>query len=281
MEDKVSYTIYCPRCGSEMKNNSRYCMKCGNLNIDHPDNKGMVKYISDAKENYSFYEGNVYIKDGNINSINNYVSLRKSFKSCFIVNIILYLVIILFTFFAYYNALGSIEEVLKSNIVYNVIGISVSFIYIFAYELIFVKLGFSWWKALIPIYNLMLISKRVFNNKYVWLLSFVPIVGEIYLIVLLYKLGVKFGKSGILTVILPIIMILIISFGESMFDNTKMISDDDYAYCFKIKKIFIFVCLFFIIGSIVLIILDKSILNYVDDFLKNRYNEVKEIFGWD
>lgn len=280
MEDNGSYTIYCSRCGSEMKNNSRYCMKCGNLNIDHPDNKGMVKYVNEGKGNYSFGEENIYIKTGNNNAVNNYVSLRKSFKSCFIVNIILYLVIILFIFLTYYNNLGSIEEVLKSRIVYNVIGVSVSFIYIFAYELIFVKLGFSWWKALIPICNLILISKRIFNNNYIWLLSLIPIIGEIYLIVLFYKLGIKFGKNGFLTVLFPIIMILIISFGESMFNKTKMISDDDYAYCFKIKKTFIFVCMFFIISSIVLIIIDKSILDYVYDFLKNRYNEVKEILGW-
>ena len=31
-----SYTIFCSRCGAEMKSSARYCMKCGNLNPDHP-----------------------------------------------------------------------------------------------------------------------------------------------------------------------------------------------------------------------------------------------------
>ena len=49
--------MFCPRCGAEMKPEQRYCMKCGALNYEHPDNQKMKQYITDdelekAKENY-------------------------------------------------------------------------------------------------------------------------------------------------------------------------------------------------------------------------------------
>ena len=41
MNNDKSYTIYCSRCGAPMKNGARYCMKCGNLNPEHPENKSI------------------------------------------------------------------------------------------------------------------------------------------------------------------------------------------------------------------------------------------------
>lgn len=279
MEEENTYTIYCSRCGSEMKNSSRYCMKCGNLNINHPDNKGMVKYIKDNKDDYSITGGNVYINSGANNHIN-LTSLRNSFKSCFIFNVVLYFIMMLIIFLIYYNSLGDINSLLKSNIFNSIILVSISFIYAFAYELMFVKMGCSWWKALIPIYNIVLLSKRIFKNDYIWLLIFIPFVGEIYLLVLLYKLGIKFGKSGILTALFPMIMIILISLGESLFEDTRVISEEDYAYCFKLKKYFIIICSFFIFVSIVLVLFNNSIFDSIRDYFSNRFNEVKEIFGW-
>ena len=278
MEDNSIYTIYCSRCGSEMKSNSRYCMKCGNLNVDHPANKGMVRYVKDNKGDYSYSSGEKFINNPNGNL--KLVSLRKSFKVCFIFNTILYLLSILSIFLVYYNYLGNIEAVLSSNIVYTTILISVSFIYFFAYELLFIKLGFSWWEALIPIYNVVLLSKRVFDNDYIGLLILVPFVGQIFSLVLIYKMGVKFGKSGILTLLFPMIMILIISFGEALFDNSKVVSDDDYAYCFKIKKYFLIICFIFIIVSIFLIVLNNSVFDVIMNYLKDRYHEVRKILGF-
>ena len=41
--------MLCPRCGAEMKPEQRYCMKCGALNYDHPDNQGMKQYITNEE----------------------------------------------------------------------------------------------------------------------------------------------------------------------------------------------------------------------------------------
>ena len=44
-ENGSEYAIYCSRCGAKMSSNSRYCMKCGNLNYDHEANKSMKPFI--------------------------------------------------------------------------------------------------------------------------------------------------------------------------------------------------------------------------------------------
>ena len=45
-EDKI---IFCSNCGAEMKLSSRYCMKCGTLNYEHPSNESMKKYAKKVK----------------------------------------------------------------------------------------------------------------------------------------------------------------------------------------------------------------------------------------
>lgn len=49
--------IFCSTCGAEMLMSSRYCMKCGTLNYDHPSNESMKKYIKKSinyEQNDSF-----------------------------------------------------------------------------------------------------------------------------------------------------------------------------------------------------------------------------------
>ena len=41
--------MVCPRCGAEMNPEQRYCMKCGALNYDHPDNKQMKTLMSEKE----------------------------------------------------------------------------------------------------------------------------------------------------------------------------------------------------------------------------------------
>ena len=47
--DEKENIIYCSRCGAEMPANSRYCMKCGNLNEHHPDNNKYSKILNGNK----------------------------------------------------------------------------------------------------------------------------------------------------------------------------------------------------------------------------------------
>ena len=66
MNNNESQKIYCQRCGAEMNSNSRYCMKCGNLNYDHNANETMRPYIQD---NPTGFQGGYQVGSGtNINN---------------------------------------------------------------------------------------------------------------------------------------------------------------------------------------------------------------------
>ena len=43
--------MFCPRCGAQIDPKQRYCMKCGALNYDHPDNQKMKQYITEEEFN--------------------------------------------------------------------------------------------------------------------------------------------------------------------------------------------------------------------------------------
>ena len=66
---------------------------------------------------------------------------------------------------------------------------------IYAQVLIFRKAGEPGIAAIIPVYNLYVLSKIVFGNGWLFLLCLVPIVNWIFPFVLYYKLGKSFGKE--------------------------------------------------------------------------------------
>ena len=41
--------MVCPRCGATLNSTQRYCMKCGALNYEHPDNQKMKQYITEQE----------------------------------------------------------------------------------------------------------------------------------------------------------------------------------------------------------------------------------------
>ena len=66
--------IYCSRCGAEMSDNSRYCMKCGNLNYNHEANKGMRPFIENqADETYQVGSGKLAFQNSNDTSVHTMV----------------------------------------------------------------------------------------------------------------------------------------------------------------------------------------------------------------
>lgn len=246
------YMIRCSRCGSDMKSSSRYCMKCGNLNMNHPDNKNMKKFYKNRKDEYN-------VVDDNISAISNVSEKSVSYnynkfteiKICCILNIILYLLFIALSTVFYYNNTSdfSMLSFVSSNIYIYYISISICFLYLYAIEIIYIKLGYSWWKCLIPVYNVCLLSKRVFNNSFFGLLALVPIFGLIYIFILMYKLGEMFKQNGLLFLLLPIIYIPKVAYGEYLFNNMDYINNNrNFEKFYYYKKIFI------ILNSLILII---------------------------
>ena len=98
MNDDNGYTIYCSRCGEPMNSNSRYCMKCGNLNYDHPANKNMQKFINKDNNNYQVGEGKIISeKSLEVSEATN----TGNPTLCFIVNFSIYLILILICLLSY------------------------------------------------------------------------------------------------------------------------------------------------------------------------------------
>ena len=94
------YMYTCPRCGNEVSSKSRYCMKCGNLNPDHPDNKQYQKLINkNGMQEYQVGPDGVSRPSFQVNAnVINKKSVEISFGShmgnfmlCFIINLLLYL----------------------------------------------------------------------------------------------------------------------------------------------------------------------------------------------
>lgn len=60
----------------------------------------------------------------------------------------------------------------------------------------FKKCDESGWKAIVPLYNLYILSKIVWGSGWYFLLSFIPLGGLVYNIVTYIKLGKAFGKNN-------------------------------------------------------------------------------------
>lgn len=254
MNNEEVSTIYCIKCGAEMKSNSRCCMKCGTLNPEHPDNANMLKYIDKKQTGYQVGSGMNLSLETSSNDITTVVGRNTgNFTACFIVNLLLYLLIIGFicyfsgTFFSW-----NINMLFASNTPVILIIISIGFLWTFGKELLFMKMNQKWWYSLVPVYNNMILAKSVFNNMWLGLLVLIPVVGQIFFLVMLYKLAIAFKKSGILMILFPLIMVLIIGYGTSSFNNKNFVSESDGGLEkeYGKKKFFLSLCIFFIIVSI-------------------------------
>lgn len=256
-DDRV---IYCSRCGAEMKASSRYCMKCGNLNYDHPENNNMKKFIDEKNvQSYEvgsgkFIMGNVSNNSGVIKSIANNTGNK---GLCFYLTFSLYLVLLLISIFPlFFKGNFSLDTVVASTFPIKCIIFSVAFLYIYSIELLFMKANKRWWAGLIPIYNVMILSEMAFNKKNLGLIVLVPVVGVIYLFVLFYKIGEKFEYSGIITVLFNVVMIPVIAFGDHLYDKRTFTDDsvNSTEVDYKRKKTFLLMALVFCIIGIALLV---------------------------
>lgn len=255
------YTIYCSRCGAEMKASSRYCMKCGNLNYDHPENKNLQKIIGKPEDKqYVVGSGNSIFEglQGENTVTQSIANNTGNQMLCFGFNILLYLIIILSNLIPIINSSGfALEPLVMSSFPIIAIVISGLFLYVFSLELLFMKANKRWWAALIPIYNLMILAEMAFNKKYLGLLVLIPYIGPIFLLVIFYKLGSKFKYNSLLTALFWFVMIPIIGFGNHPYDGRNFVENNDKNSSekqYRRKKIFLIVVLFFMIFGIFLIV---------------------------
>ena len=133
MNDNNEFKMICSRCGAEMKSNSRYCMKCGNLNYDHEANQGMKDYMkAGATETYQVGSGK-FIVDNNTGSNKNQLITSVANNTgnraiCFLVNLLAYIVVMALGFYASVKDMPlSIDLIINSYFPYICMGV----IYIF------------------------------------------------------------------------------------------------------------------------------------------------------
>ena len=246
------YLTYCSRCGAEMYSNARYCMKCGNLNPDHPDNKGVSKYLEKKSKGYTVGSGQS-LKKKELNVLNKKVNATVkgehtgNFTLCFTVNMILYLVICFGCLFYYYLlARGDFVSIIVSNLGEIILGFSVFFFYVYSIELVFMKMNKCWWYALIPFYNFYVLADAVIGSPLINKLIWIPVIGQVLYLYVLFKLGPCFKKPGILVLLLPFIMIPWIAFDGSAYYGTYYTSGENRMEDeFHMRRVFLF-CAFFL-----------------------------------
>lgn len=209
--------MVCPRCGAILNPEQRYCMKCGALNYEHPDNQKMRKYITEqefeqANEEYQKVAngpaqtieiaGKVYADVPVADKKTTYVDTRVMVGLLFIVT--LCLSAIYYFVFSY-----SFTMIFWLCLLF--------FILVFAILTnisIYMKGGYSGFVPFIPFYGQYAYFDIALGNGWLFLITLIPVVGVIYALYTSYKIGKTFGKSGWLTLLFPFIMLPIIAFSD-------------------------------------------------------------------
>lgn len=232
--------ILCPRCQTEMKSNARYCMKCGYLNYNHPENVALKPYMGKLQESTNYVNGQAETRQfqgvRKMHEIR-FGSKTGSKKFCFFINVVFYLLFMVLSFFLVYRNYDYLIDLLYSALPYLFLAVTVSFIYLYAAELIFMKMNERWWYVFIPILNIFKLSYRGMGSYWFGLLAFVPGVNLIYLLVLAYKIGKKFGYNGFLFMLFWPIFIPMCGFGANAYDGITYVTGLDNASIEKEYKL--------------------------------------------
>ncbi len=259
--------IFCPRCGEKMHRNQRNCLKCGQLNYENPDNEYMKKYETDnssLNNTYVIGQGTFKFSNGVTSGYRPNEVLANNtgnLTGCVIFNILFYLfgllgIYVLFIIFGVSNIL------FNNTFLFAVMGYSIVFILIYSQELLFMKADKPWWGALIPFYSQYLMFEIVFGKGYLFLLTFIPIVGQIMMLILFYRLGKVFNKNSILTLIFTVFSIPFISFSSTTSYNgviyiSRSKGQDSLRYLYKCNKNILIFVFSFILGALSLFIYNE------------------------
>lgn len=209
--------MVCPRCGAILNPEQRYCMKCGALNYEHPDNQKMRKYITEqefeqANEEYQKVAngpaqtieiaGKVYADVPVADKKTTYVDTRVMVGLLFIVT--LCLSAIYYFVFPY-----SFTMIFWLCLLFFILAFA-----ILTNISIYMKGGYSGFVPFIPFYGQYAYFDIALGNGWLFLITLIPVVGVIYVLYTSYKIGKTFGKSGWLTLLFPFIMLPIIAFSD-------------------------------------------------------------------
>lgn len=260
--------IHCSRCGSEMKWNARYCMKCGNLNYNNAANDKMKDVMGDEAYNpivsYQVGAGGAITKIKKAGSSVAIASNTGSSLMCFIVSYISLILSLLVIIIPTISKEISIDSLSSLRFTLPIAIVCVLWFYIYSFECLFMKCNKRWWGALIPIYNFWVLMNLAYQKKRYAILCFVPIIGLLFILGGFYKLGVRFRYKGSLALFFPYIMLPLMGFGGHLYDDCMYISGDQKSIeaNYSRKRSFI-------VTAAVFLVLSTSL------FLYNHKNDLK------
>lgn len=257
--EKSAY-IFCSKCGAPMKIDARYCMKCGTLNYDHPDNQSMRKYADKSvnRNDNKFFQtdftpGEMHKSETDVvvggkvikeDSLIQTVDIKSHNYGARIIYTLLFSIFCFCLLKMFYNTS-------------SVVALSYSiylFIYIFSFVTIanlYQKANYSFFTPFIPFYGQYVLCEMVFDKGILFLLLLIPFVNIVFSIILLYKLGEKFGIHGIISVLFFPIVILLISYSNK-YKYKGAIKENHNTV---ISMIGFFFALLYLIGAIYLLIM--------------------------
>lgn len=193
----------------------RYCMKCGAINFEHPENSSMKQYISEeeiekSKKEYDQAVGNIMeieiggqVYQSKALDKTGYIDSRTGLVPVIILTIV-------FGSLCYFLFHFALTVSLIIALVYFVFSFS-----IITTACIYMKGGYSGFTPFIPFYGQYAFFDMAVGKGWYFLFSLIPIFGVFYLLYGCYKLGKAFNKSGWLTLFFPFIMFPVIAFSDS------------------------------------------------------------------
>ena len=110
--------------------------------------------------------------------------------------------------------------VAAGSIVYMLVVLAISIVVLIGLWKVFDKAGKPGWGAIVPFYNLYCLFDMSFGTGWLFLLMFVPCVGQIMMIIMWVKLAAAFDKGvgfGIGILFLPFIFLPMLGFGDAQY----------------------------------------------------------------
>jgi len=289
-------TITCSRCGAEMKSNARYCMKCGNLNVNNSANENMMPYIKNQESTYQVGAGKVVTKEENINEGILPATRTGSKVFCFSFNMILFYLTMIAGTILIYVFCGEINrDAISLWGTFSMI-ISAIFLMSIANQLVYMKTNRPWWLPFIPIINYFsfyeiacdswlpglyliianLVAGLIANfGQFGQVLSLIIYIGVlIYSIMISISFARKFSHSPLLFILFPYVILPIIAFDGSSYtfvtyQDRRLTLEKEYRYK---RLILLNLILFFVAGLLISLFIQKnSISEIVDKQEKNYY----------
>ena len=225
------HDIYCNYCGhinkgenqnniNEQNNNVSNNNNIINNNVNNNINEQNINNQNEVSEPIIRNNNKTYVQQNQIHNLINQEPITVGYKynliAFLIVNILLYITIVGSASYSLY--INNNKEA-ALNIM---IALSIFYFYVICFETILIKADMPWWIIFIPIANIYALYKISFGpggailaiiliaiSTYI-----IPVLLLIIDVIYLFVLGKRFGRSGLLTLLLSFVVIPTIAFSS-------------------------------------------------------------------